>query len=125
MTFAFPFNRMMRTVALLQGIYFLATGIWPIVHLRSFLAVTGPKTDLWLVQFFGALVCVPGLVLLHAAWIGALSAAVLIAGCASAIILLVGDVIFVARRNIGRIYLMDAAIELLLLIGWAVALVMK
>jgi hypothetical protein len=37
----------MTLVALVQGVYFLLTGVWPIVHLPSFLAVTGPKTDLW------------------------------------------------------------------------------
>ncbi|HZF99815.1 MAG TPA: hypothetical protein VEY71_02385 [Chitinophagales bacterium] len=26
-----------------QGVYTLATGVWPIVHMRSFEAVTGPR----------------------------------------------------------------------------------
>jgi hypothetical protein len=35
-----------RWLAGLQGAYFLVTGVWPLVHMPSFLAVTGPKTDL-------------------------------------------------------------------------------
>jgi hypothetical protein len=40
-----------RTAALAigQGAYFVATGVWPLVHIRWFEAVTGPKVDKWLV----------------------------------------------------------------------------
>ena len=34
-------------LAYAQSAYFAATGVWPIVHMPSFLRVTGPKTDLW------------------------------------------------------------------------------
>ncbi len=40
----------LRHLLLVQGIYFLMTAIWPIVHLESFMIVTGYKTDQWLVQ---------------------------------------------------------------------------
>src|SRR4051794_2064938 len=43
--------------------YYFATGLWPIVHLRSFVALTGPKRDTWLVQTFGALVAATGVAL--------------------------------------------------------------
>ncbi len=28
-----------------QGVFYLATGIWPLVNIQSFEMVTGPKTD--------------------------------------------------------------------------------
>jgi len=34
-----------ETIALAQGLYFAGTGIWPLVHMRSFEAVTGRKTE--------------------------------------------------------------------------------
>lgn len=108
-----------RIVALSQAIYFLATGVWPIVHLSSFLTVTGEKTDLWLVQFFGVLVCVPGAVLAHAAWSGRLDVAILITAVGSAGVLLAGDVIYVMRGWIGPIYLLDAAVETAFIAAWA------
>ena len=43
-----------------QGIFYVATGVWPIVHLRSFEAVTGPKLEGWLVKTVGALIAVVG-----------------------------------------------------------------
>ena len=39
-----------HALAWIQGLYFFFTSVWPIVHMSSFLAVTGPKHDLWLVQ---------------------------------------------------------------------------
>ncbi|MGQ0534782.1 MAG: hypothetical protein ACT4PT_01775 [Methanobacteriota archaeon] len=38
-----------RLVASVQTAYYLAMGGWPLVHRASFEAVTGPKTDDWLV----------------------------------------------------------------------------
>ena len=35
--------------------YYIATGIWPIIDIKSFMAVTGPKTDIWLVKMVGLL----------------------------------------------------------------------
>jgi hypothetical protein len=40
-------------VALIQGIYFFVFGIWPILSMSTFLKITGPKTDLWLVKTVG------------------------------------------------------------------------
>jgi len=39
----------------IQAIYYFATGLWPLVHLQSFLLVTGEKTDLWLVYMVALL----------------------------------------------------------------------
>ncbi|VTR52312.1 Uncharacterised protein [Sphingobacterium thalpophilum] len=45
----------------IQGIYYCLTGIWPVIHISSFMAVTGPKTDLWLVKMVGLLSLAIGL----------------------------------------------------------------
>ena len=41
----------------------VATGVWPIVHRRSFEAVTGPKSDYWLVRTVGGLTTATGVTL--------------------------------------------------------------
>lgn len=46
---------LIRLVTYGQGIYYLITGIWPMLHMESFVAVTGPKTDLWLVRMVALL----------------------------------------------------------------------
>jgi hypothetical protein len=114
-------GRAPAVVAVVQGLYYLATGIWPLVHVESFLAVTGPKTDLWLVYTVGALVGVVGAVLLVAARSGRVTPEVALLAAGSALALTAIDVIFVARRVIDPIYLADAAAEVVLLLWWAVA----
>ena len=38
-------NDLARRLALAQGAYWGASGLWPIVHLRSFELVTAPKAS--------------------------------------------------------------------------------
>ena len=44
-----------NAAALTQGVFYLATGLWPIVHLPSFERVTGRKKEKWLVKAMGGL----------------------------------------------------------------------
>jgi hypothetical protein len=53
-------------IAKLQGGYYVATGIWPLLSMRTFEAITGPKVDKWLVKTVGTLVSVIGATL----WVG-------------------------------------------------------
>ncbi len=59
-------EQMKQVIALAQGIYFLISGIWPILNMRTFLKITGPKTELWLVKTVGLLVAAIGAVLIFA-----------------------------------------------------------
>src|SRR5512133_1742752 len=55
-----------RAALMAQGVYFLATGVWPLLHMRSFEAVTGPKVDRWLVKTVGLCVLCIGAALYSA-----------------------------------------------------------
>jgi hypothetical protein len=39
-----------QAASLAQGAYHLVTGVWPLVSMRTFASVTGPKVDKWLVK---------------------------------------------------------------------------
>jgi hypothetical protein len=110
----------LRLLLAFQAAYFLLTGIWPLVHIRSFMAVTGPKRDLWLVRTVGVLITVVGAVLAAAAWNGNFSFEIflLAVGCAAALTAI--DVIYVTNGTISPIYLADAALEILLIVLWVV-----
>ena len=56
-----------RKIAFAQGLYYTASGVWPLVNMRSFEAVTGPKRERWLVKTVGVLVTVMGGVMTAAA----------------------------------------------------------
>lgn len=113
--------RPLATVAAVQGFFYLATGVWPLVHVESFTAVTGPKTDLWLVYTVGVLVAVVGAVLLLAARSGRTTPEVAALAVGAALALTGIDVVFVVRGVIPPVYLADAAAELLLVLWWGVA----
>ena len=107
-----------KLVALGQGVMYLATGVWPLISLRSFERVTGPKVDGWLVQTVGAVVACVGGVLMLAARRNRITPEIAVLGVSCAASLTAIDIIFVARRRIAPIYLADAAAELLLIAGW-------
>ena len=108
-----------RLVALAQGVYYLFTGIWPLVSIRTFQLVTGPKVDLWLVKTVGVIVGVIGGVLMMAGLRRERAPEIPVLAVGSAAGLAAIDVVYVARRRIAPIYLLDAAGELLLIAWWA------
>ncbi len=110
-----------RLTALAQGVYFVATGLWPILHLRSFEVVTGPKVDGWLVKTFGALVGSVGGALILGAVESPASRTLRALGVGSAAALALADVIYVAKGRIARVYLLDAAVELALVGAWVLS----
>lgn len=105
-------------VALFQGLYFLVSGVWPLVHMASFLKITGPKTDLWLVNTVGVLLAVIGAVLLHAGINDQVTPSIFFLGIGSAAGLTAIEGIYVFKKKISPIYLLDAVIEIILMIWW-------
>lgn len=103
---------------LAQGAYFIATGIWPILHRKSFEAVTGPKVDRWLVKTFGALVGSVGGALVVGAVESPRSKTLRALGIGSAAALALAEIIYVGKGRIARIYLADALLEVAIIIGW-------
>lgn len=101
-----------------QAVYFLVTGVWPLVSIDTFQMVTGPKADLWLVKTVGLLVTVIGVALIDAARRRELTSTAIVLAVGSSLSLLMIDVIYVARQVISPIYLLDAVLQILLLIGW-------
>ena len=95
-----------------QAAYFVATGIWPLLHRRSFEAVTGPKADYWLVQTVGVLVTVLGASIGRGLRRGDPAPETRLAAVAAALGLAGIDVLHVSRRRISVVYLADAALEL-------------
>ncbi|HEX3773341.1 MAG TPA: hypothetical protein VHV51_02695 [Polyangiaceae bacterium] len=108
-------TRVASFVSGLQGAYFVATGLWPLLHMRSFLSVTGPKTDLWLVRSFGLLVTAVGLALLHACVTRAPRSA-LPFGLSTAAALILAD--FLASHAVSLAYLLDVVPEVFFIGAW-------
>jgi len=111
-----------QTLLWVQGLYFALTGVWPLVSMETFLAVTGPKGDLWLVQTVGILITVIGLTFLVGAWQREWGGAVPFLAVGSAGALAAVDAGFVAKGILSPVYLLDALVEALLIAWWLVLL---
>ncbi len=103
-------------LALIQAGYYAASGLWPLLHLRSHQRVTGVKTDRWLVRSCSLLVLVITVVLGDAAWRGDLITAEHL-GFSSAIALLLADG-FALSAGMRRIYALDALLQGGFLVAW-------
>jgi len=101
----------------LQGIYYLTSGLWPILHMSSFEKVTGPKCEKWLVKTVGALITAIGSTLLFSASREPRSETARSLGISTALALIGIDSIYSIRGTIPKIYLMDAAVEAALVAG--------
>lgn len=108
-----------RELLLSQGAYYALTGLWPLVSIRTFMRVTGPKTDLWLVKTVGLLVLAIGGALICSAARGEPQPETIVLAAGSALALAGVDVVYSVRRVISFIYLADAAAEAALLWLWA------
>jgi hypothetical protein len=108
-----------RTIYAVQAAYYVATGVWPLISMRSFTAVTGPKTDVWLVKMVASLIVVNGASIGIAAVDRSQSRAAFALASGSAVAFTAIDVVYAARRTISPLYLADAVFELALLAALA------
>ena len=117
--------RMHGLVALaarIQGLYYLATGLWPLLHYHSFERVTGPRQEAWLAQTVGGLIAVIGAALLVARTRRPLAFDVVVLAVGSALALAIGDLAHASGNQHPWIYTADAiaegAIALMWIVGW-------
>jgi hypothetical protein len=114
----FSKQRLFVWLVWIQSIYTFLTAVWPLVHIESFMLVTGYKTDIWLVKTVGALL-IPIAVSLFshlftegnhwpAVFLGALTAAAFI--CV--------DFYYALNDVIRDIYMADGFVEILFLLCW-------
>ena len=111
-----------KRLMLLQGLYFLLTAVWPLVHISSFMYVTGPKTDIWLVKTVSVLILAISLGILRAAFRELLQPDVVLIAISSAMGLICIDVYYSLTDVIADIYLYDALAEAGLILAWVWAL---
>ena len=113
-------DRLRQWLLALQSGYYVLTGIWPLVHLPSFEAVTGPKTDDWLVHMVGLLAATIGIPIGMAAVRNhGRTPEVVVLAVMSALAFAAIDLWYGITGRISRIYLADAVVQLGLVTGLA------
>ncbi len=92
----------------IQGWFYLLTGLWPLISIKTFEMVTGPKQDKWLVKTVGLMIACSGIIFI----VMTDSKAALTLAILNAITLAGVDIYYVWKKVISRIYLWDALVEL-------------
>jgi hypothetical protein len=111
----------LRRVLLVQGGYYVGTGVLPFASRNLFEALTGPKREWWLVETVAGLVTTIGGALIAGALRRDGPPGELLGVAAGSAITLAGiDIVYVARRRIAPTYLVDAAANLGVLSALAV-----
>ena len=109
-------------LALGQGVFYFLSGLWPILSLKTFEAVTGPKLEGWLVRTTGAVIANIGAALALAGARGKVSREMRLLGAASAATLAAVDFHYAgSRRRISPVYLIDGVVQAATVALWGLA----
>lgn len=115
-------KRYIKYTLLAQGAYYILTGLWALVDIDTFMQVTGPKTDTWLVKALAFLFCAIGLVLVLAWSEKALLLPSMLALC-TAVFMASIDFYFYMKGTIPGVYALDGILQILfaagVLVCWA------
>ena len=108
-------------IARAHGAFNIVSGLWPLVHVRSFEAVFGQKTDRFLEYTVAGLMTCVGWSQLRSNRLPGGAAHARTVGVGTAATLLAIDLIYAPPRRIPATYLIDAAAEVGWLVAWALA----
>jgi hypothetical protein len=109
-----------KWLSITQGFYFLLTALWPLVDITSFMQITGPKTDIWLVNTVAVLLIPIALCFLAGAVLPAESPFVILIGLTTSPGLAFIDIYYTSNDVIEWVYLIDGGLELLFFSLWVV-----
>lgn len=109
---------MARVVPWVQGLYYIISGLWAQVSIETFMKVTGPKTDIWLVKIVGLLLVVSGVVLILSTLRRRVPLEIAVLATGNAVVLIGVELVYVLNGTISPIYLLDALIEAAFILGW-------
>ncbi len=108
-----------RSLLIVQSIYTFITGVWPLIHIESFIAATGPKEDIWLVKTVGAMLIPVSFALIAFLWIKASRIPAILLGGLTAVVFAVIDFHYALADVISNVYMLDGILQLFFIVRWA------
>jgi hypothetical protein len=114
-----PPTDLVSRVWLLHAAYFVIGSIWALVGRVSFEAITGSKTDYWLVRTVGGLLTVVGAVIGMAGSARRLTPELAWLAMGASAVLVVVDIVYTTNNRIRNVYLLDGVANTILIRGWA------
>lgn len=114
--------KLFNFVVVAQGLYILVTALWGLLHIESFMTVTGPKTDVWLVKTVSAVLIPIGTTLLLYRFVTVDIRPAILLGSLTALALIPIDFYYSLNQIISHIYMLDGILQLAFLFLWAMIL---
>jgi hypothetical protein len=107
-----------RVIFAIQGAYMSITALWPLIHLQSFLQVTGYKTDIWLLKTVSLLLLCIGISFIIQSIQRDASEGIRLLAINVAVTLASIDFYYTVFKVISEVYAIDGFIQLLFVSLW-------
>jgi hypothetical protein len=118
-------RKLYRVLLWVQGVYTALTALWGLLDIDSFMAVTGPKTDVWLVKTVSAVLLAIGLTLISLALVRSHPLPAIVLGGLTSTGLAIIDFYYSGHRVISPVYALDGVVEVLISLCWFYLLIQR
>jgi hypothetical protein len=108
----------MARLARAHALFNIGGGLWPLLSMRTFEAVSGPKADRWLVRTVAGLMVANGVAQWRAGTSDEALAGARRIGLGTAGTLAAVDLVYAPPGRISRVYLVDAVLEGAWVLAW-------
>jgi len=115
-------DKVFKPLLWIQGLYLLFTALWALIDIDSFMQLTGPKTDIWLVKTVSVLLLAIGLGFIVQAFVNTNPLPVILVALISSTGLAAIDIYYHLRGVISIVYFYDGWIELAFALLWTYVL---
>src|SRR5688572_2332657 len=111
-------RKVYNALCIVQGLYTLLTALWALTHIDSFIRVTGPKTDIWLVKTVAAILLSIATCFLYGPFVKQDHFLVIVVGITSSAALASIDFYYTGNNTINKIYQADGYLQVLFFLLW-------
>lgn len=101
-----------------QSLYTLLTALWGLIDIDSFMAVTGPKTDIWLVKTVSTVLLAIAVTLISYIYVRTDPLPAIILGFCTSARLYAIDFYYSGRDAISPVYALDGVAEVIFALLW-------
>lgn len=102
----------------IQGLYTLLTALWGLIDIDSFMTVTGPKNDIWLVKTVSTILLAIAVTLLSYIYVKTDPLPAILLGFFTSAGLAAIDFYYSGRAVISPIYALDGIAEVIFAVAW-------
>lgn len=117
--------KVIRYLVAIQSCYLLLTALWPLIDIDSFMLITGPKQDVWLVKTVAVLLIPVALCLSTYLLTGGSYVYPMVLGSMIPIAFMSIDFYYAGKNVISDVYLIDGIIQVIFFGAWMMVWITK